>query len=171
MMREMSWRECSASTQRWYLATVTDLARYHHHSPDTLDPTQVQNVLLYLTRERPLAWRAVSVAASAIRFFDTHTVKRLDLAMAMPSRRKPRRLPHILRVEEVARVRSILRHPTHRVRLMTTYAAGLRVTRCACLITGVQLTWRAEGADAGAGRCACLITGVQLTWRAEGRPR
>jgi len=117
MVREMQLREFSASTQKLYLATLTDLAKYHHQSPDTLDPTQIQNFLLYLTQERHLAWSSVSVAASAIRFFYTHTLKRLDLAMAMPSRRKPRRLPHILSVEEV-----------ERVLLMTTYAAGLRVS-------------------------------------------
>jgi len=89
MVREMSLREFSASTQKLYLATLTDLAKYHHQSPDTLDPTQVQNVLLYLTQERHLAWSSVSVAASAIRFFYTHTGKRLDLVTAMPSRRKP----------------------------------------------------------------------------------
>jgi site-specific recombinase XerD len=136
MVREMQLREFSASTQQLYLATLTDLARYHHQSPDTLDPTQVQNFLLYLTQERHLAWSSVSVAASAIRFFYTHTVKRLDLAMAMPSRRKPRRLPHILSVEEVERVLSIPRHPTHRVLLMTTYAAGLRVSE----VVRLQLT-------------------------------
>jgi hypothetical protein len=47
--------------------------------------------LLDLTQERHLAWSSVSVAASAIRFFYTHTVKRLDLATAMPSSLKPRR--------------------------------------------------------------------------------
>jgi len=72
MVREMSLREFSASTQKLYLATLTDLARYHHQSPDILDPTQVQNFLLYLTQERQLAWSSVSVAASAIRFFCTH---------------------------------------------------------------------------------------------------
>jgi len=41
MVREMSLREFSASTQTLYLATLTDLAKYHHRSPDTLDPTQV----------------------------------------------------------------------------------------------------------------------------------
>jgi site-specific recombinase XerD len=136
MVREMSLREFAASTQTLYLATLTDLARYHHQSPDTLDPTQVQNFLLYLTQERHLAWSSVSVAASAIRFFYTHTVKRLDLATAMPSSRKPRRLPHILSVEEVERVLSIPRHPTHRVLLMTTYAAGLRVSE----VVRLQLT-------------------------------
>ena len=73
MVREMSLREFSASTQTLYLATLTDLARYHHQSPDTLDPTQVQHFLLYLTQERQFAWSSVSVAASAIRFFYTHT--------------------------------------------------------------------------------------------------
>jgi hypothetical protein len=42
MAREMLLREFSASTQKSYLATLTDLARYHHQSPDTLDPTPVQ---------------------------------------------------------------------------------------------------------------------------------
>jgi len=93
MVREMSVREFSASTQKLYLATLTDLTKYHHQSPDALDPTQVQNFLLYLTQERHLASSSVSVTTSAIRFFYTRTVKRLDLAMAMPSRRKPRRLP------------------------------------------------------------------------------
>jgi len=67
MVREMSLREFSASTQKLYLTTLTDLATYHHRSPDTLDPTQVQDFLLYLTQERHLAWSSVSVAASAIR--------------------------------------------------------------------------------------------------------
>ena len=128
MVREMSLREFSASTQKLYLTTLTDLATYHHRSPDTLDPTQVQDFLLYLTQEHHLAWSSVSVAVSAIRFFYTQTLKRLDLAMAMPPRRKPRRLPHIPSVEEVERVLSSSRHPTHRVLLMTTYAAGLRVS-------------------------------------------
>jgi site-specific recombinase XerD len=119
-----------------YLATLTDLAKYHHQSPDTLDPTQVQNFQLYLTQERHLAWSSVSVAASAIRFFYTHAVKRLDLAMAMPSRRKPQRLPRILSVDEVERARSIPRHPTHRVLLMTTCAAGFRVSE----VVRLQLT-------------------------------
>jgi site-specific recombinase XerD len=128
MVREMQLREFSASTQTLYLTTLTDLARYHHRSPDRLDGPQVQDYLLYLTRERHLAWSSVSVAASAIRFFYTQTLKRPEVAMAIPPRRKPRRLPHILSVEEVERLLSGLRHPTHRAVLMTTYAAGLRVS-------------------------------------------
>jgi site-specific recombinase XerD len=136
MVREMQLREFSASTQKLYLTTLTDLARYHHRAPDTLDGTQVQDYLLYLTRERHLAWSSVSVAASAIRFFYTQTVKRPEIAMAIPPRRKPRRLPHILSVEEVGRLLSDLRHPTHRAVLMTTYAAGLRVSE----VVRLQLT-------------------------------
>ena len=53
---------------------------------------------------------------------------RPEIALAIPPRRKPRRLPHLLSVEEVERVLSSLRQPTHRAVLMTTYAAGLRVS-------------------------------------------
>ena len=55
MEREMQLREFPASTQKLYLTTLTDLTRYHHRAPDTLDGTQVQDYLLYLTRERHLA--------------------------------------------------------------------------------------------------------------------
>jgi len=125
--RLMQSREFSASTQTLCLTTLTDLARYHQRSPDTLDGPQVQDYLLYLTRERHLAWSSVSVAASAIRFFYAQTLKRPEIAMAIPPRRKPRRLPHILSVEEVGRLLSGLHHPTHSAVLMTTYAAGMRV--------------------------------------------
>jgi site-specific recombinase XerD len=128
MVREMQLREFSPSTQSLYLTYLTDLARYHHRAPDTLDGTQIQDYLLYLTRERHLAWSSVSVAASAIRFFYTQTLKRPEIAMAIPPRRKPRRLPHILSVEEVGRLLSSPRQIKHRLLLMTTYAAGLRVS-------------------------------------------
>jgi site-specific recombinase XerD len=128
MVREMSLREFSASTQTLYLTTLTDLARYYHRSPDTLNGTHIQDYLLYLTQERHLAWSSVSVAASAIRFFYTQTLKRLDIAMAIPPRRKPQRLPHILSVEEVERLLSSPDDPLHRAVLMTVYAAGLRVS-------------------------------------------
>ena len=84
MVREMSLREFSASTQKLYLTTLTDLATYHHRSPDTLDPTQVQDFLLDLTQERHLAWSSVSVAASAIRFFYTQTRERASRAPNRP---------------------------------------------------------------------------------------
>jgi site-specific recombinase XerD len=128
MVREMQLREFSPSTRSLYLTYLTDLARYHHRAPDTLDGTQIQDYLLYLTRERHLAWSSVSVAASAIRFFYTQTLKRPEIAMAIPPRRKPRRLPHILSVEEVGRLLSSPRQIKHRLLLMTTYAAGLRVS-------------------------------------------
>jgi len=35
MLRDMQLREFSASTQTLYLATLTDLAKYHHRSPST----------------------------------------------------------------------------------------------------------------------------------------
>jgi hypothetical protein len=55
MVREMSLRELSASTQKLYLATVTDLARYHHQSPDTLDPMQVRGHMGHTGHGRPPA--------------------------------------------------------------------------------------------------------------------
>jgi hypothetical protein len=75
-----------ASDQERRLSDQTVACRL---TPDTLEGTHIQDYLLYLTRERHLAWSSVSVAASAIRFFYTQTLKRPDIATAIPPRRKP----------------------------------------------------------------------------------
>ena len=85
MVREMALREFSASTQKLYLSTLTDLARYHHRSPDTLEGTDIQDYLLYLTRERHLAWSSVSVAASAILSDDSANAVRTSFANSATS--------------------------------------------------------------------------------------
>jgi len=54
MVREMSLREFSAFTQKLYLATLTDLAKYPHRSPDILDPTQVRRSNCSLSHPRSL---------------------------------------------------------------------------------------------------------------------
>jgi hypothetical protein len=61
MVREMPLREFSASTPKLYLATLTDLAKYHHRLPDILDqsagpagPSQRNITPAIRHRQRPL---------------------------------------------------------------------------------------------------------------------
>ena len=126
LIRDMQIRRFSKSTQTAYLREVTGLVNHFHRSPDRLDEQLLQDYVLFLLTERKLASSSVNVAAAALRFFYTVTLNRRDLAMAIPPRKTPRRLPQVLSAAELQRLFDI-KNPKHRALLMTTYAGGLRV--------------------------------------------
>jgi len=128
MVRDMELRRFSPGTQEVYLRVVRELARYYHQPPDHLDAEQVQDYLHYLLVERKLAWSTVNVASAAIRFLFSCTLGRHDVSTAIPRRRTPQRLPQVLSQQEIERLFRATTNPKHRALLMTTYAAGLRVS-------------------------------------------
>lgn len=127
MIRDMQLRRFSGSTQATYLREVAGLAKYFHQSPDRIDRHLLQDYILFLLTERKLAWSSVNVVTAALRFFYTVTLDRRDLALAIPPRKTPRYLPEVLSGVELQRLFTI-ENPKHRALLMTTYAAGLRVS-------------------------------------------
>ena len=61
------------------------------------------------------------------------TLKRPEVALSIPTRRAGGKQPEILSHDEVGRILNAARQPMHRTFLMTTYAAGLRVSEVCCL--------------------------------------
>jgi len=86
-----------------------------------------------LLEERTLAWSTCNVTAAAIRFLSVATRDWSPLKRHLPPRPAHQRLPQVLRIEDVERLFSCTRHPTHRALLRTTYSAGLRVSEVVCL--------------------------------------
>jgi len=127
MLRDMQLRRFSGSTQGTYLREVERLARHLHQPLDSIDQHQLQDYILFLLTERKLAWSSVNVITAALRFFYTVTLDRKDLVLAIPPRETPQYLPEILSAQELQRLFNI-DNPKHRVLLMTTYGAGLRVS-------------------------------------------
>lgn len=128
MIRELRLRRYAATTQKTYLGAVVGLTKYYRISPDQLSARQVQDYLLYLMMERELRWNTVNSICSGLTFFYTHTLKRPDVATAMPRRRTPRELPEILSGDELCALFAATDNPQHRALLMTTYGGGLRVS-------------------------------------------
>ena len=128
MIREMELGRYSPRTQEAYVAAVAALARYYRRPPDRLGGEEVKSYLHHLLVERKLAWSSVNVASAAIRFFFSRTLGRDDVSTAIPPRRTPLCLPHILSKQELERLFENERNVKHRALLMTTYAAGLRVS-------------------------------------------
>jgi len=128
MIRELQLRRYAAATQKAYLEAVQGLAKHYLIAPDRLTAEQVQDYLLYLINERKLQWNTVNTVLSGLTFFYTQTLKRPDIALAMPARRTPHRLPDIYSAEELQRLFAAAPAGKPRTVLMTAYGGGLRVS-------------------------------------------
>jgi integrase/recombinase XerD len=136
MIRELQLRRFAPLTRKHYLGVVTRLAKHYGIAPDQLSAEQVQNYLVYLMTERRLQWNTINVVASGLKFFYRQVVKRPDIALAIPPRRRPRHLPEVLSAEEVLLLFAAATRPKERALLMTTYGGGLRVSE----VTRLQVT-------------------------------
>jgi site-specific recombinase XerD len=76
------------------------------------------------------------VVASALQFFFRTTLKRAETQFKLPRPRVPQRQPQILSREEVAAIFANAANLKHRVFLMTTYGAGLRLSEACRLRIG-----------------------------------
>lgn len=171
-------RHLATKTQRAYLDAVARLATYYHRSPDVITDQEVQAYLLYLVRERKLAWSTVNVVVQGLRFFYQILLKRSGEQFVIPSPKLPSRLPPILSQGEVARLVQAPRNLKHRAFLMTTYAAGLRLSEATVLkltdIDSERMQLRVEQGKGAKDRYTLLserlLKELRTYWRVY-RPR
>lgn len=128
MIDNMKLRGFAPNTQQAYVAAVAGLAKFYRESPDRLNSEKVQHYLLHLMEERRLSWSTCNVAAAALRFFYTETLRWHPANIGIPPRRKKTQLPEILSSQELERLFVSTMNHKHRVMLMTAYGAGLRVS-------------------------------------------
>ncbi len=148
MIDAMNLRRFSLRTHESYLGAVSSLCRYYNLSPDKIDAQQLQAYLLHLTVDRGLSWSTCNVAVSAFRFFYVEVLGRERTSLPIPPRKKPTKLPEVLSRQELERLFACARPPRNRALLMTTYAAGLRVSEVISLkvsdIDSKRMTIRVE---------------------------
>src|SRR2546428_13015726 len=128
MIHDMQLQRLASKTQKAYVTAVAGLAKFYDCSPDRLSPEQIRTYLHHLLVERRLAWSSCHQAAAGLKFFYTKTLGWDALHLHLPPRTGRSQLPQILSIEALQRLLTHARHPRHRVLLMTTYAAGLRVS-------------------------------------------
>lgn len=160
MDADMVVRGMADRTRETYLRAVTGLARYYHRSPDQISDDEVQAYLLHLIRDRQRSWSTCNITVNALRFLYHTTLKRDRTTFCVPSPRQPGKLPAILSREEVERLIAHAANPKHRVMLLTTYAAGLRLTEVLRLritdIDSSRMTIRVEQGKGGKDRYTVL---------------
>lgn len=173
-------RGLAVRTRQSYLEAITQLAAFYHTSPHHLTATQIEAWLLHLVTERKLSYSTVNQAASACRFLYGTVLKQEQVAFAVPMAKTPQRQPEILGRAELAALFAAAPNLQTRALLMTTYAAGLRVSEaCALRVSDIdsqpdRMCLRVEQGKGARDRYSLLpptlLTVLRLYWQAY-RPK
>jgi integrase/recombinase XerD len=128
MIRQMHLERLAPRTQEAYVAAGAGLAKLSWRSPEQLRPEQIRAYLHHLLVERQLAWSSWNQVACGRQFFSIKTLGWEPCQRNLPRRTRRSQLPHVLSTEALQHLFLSAKTPKHRALLMTTYAAGLRVS-------------------------------------------
>jgi integrase/recombinase XerD len=96
MTDDMTVRNMAPNTVVCYLKQVSYLARYFGRSPEQLGPEDIRRYQIHLAKDRKLSVSNRMVAATALRFFYSVTLKQDRVIEMIPTPRPEHRLPVIL---------------------------------------------------------------------------
>ena len=206
MENDMVLRGMAVRTRQSYIEAVRGLAKFYRRRPDAISVEEVQGYLLHLLQEWRLSYSTCNLVTNrtgrspafmryrmnGLRFFYRITLGQNETKFCLPRPRVPQRLPEILSREEIERLfvvttnrtgrsPAFMRYRTnlkHRVLLMTTYSAGLRVSEVARLkvsdIDSQRMTLRVDQGKGAKDRYTLLskrlLSELRRYWQAY-RPR
>jgi integrase/recombinase XerD len=177
MIEDMSVRGFSEKTCHDYIRNVRAFAAFIGRSPDTATAEDLRRFQLHQTQSG-MQPPSINSAVSALRFFFTVTLDRQDLARRLTVVRRPRRLPAVLSVEEVALLLQAAPGAKYKAALATAYGAGLRVSEVVALKVGdvasERMLLRVERGKGRKDRYAMLspqLLELLRAWWREGRRR
>jgi len=127
MIEDMRVRNYSLRTVKAYVAAVAKLAKHFGRSPDRLGAEEVRAFQVQLLAQQT-SWSQFNQIVAGLRFFFGTTLRRPEMVESLPYGKKPKRLPVVLDVEEVARLLATARPGRERMLLQTAYACGLRIS-------------------------------------------
>jgi len=173
MEQDLAVRGISGRTGQNYLRFVGDLARHYGRAPDTLTLPEVEAYLVHLRAVRQLTPETVATMVTGLRFFYHITLGRPRTDFHIPAPRPSHKEPEVLSRPEVARLLARTTHRRDRMLLMTTYAAGLRVSEVVGLQVGhldsERMVIRIERGKGPRDRYALLteplLTALRAYWR------
>jgi integrase/recombinase XerD len=174
MIKAMELRDFSENTQDAYLRSVKGLTGFYMKPPDKITQEEIEHYLLHLRNVRDFAPNSSNVVISGLKFFYNKTLKDPSISLDLPRKKKPRRLPEVLSNEEVIRLVNAPDNIKHRVILMATYSAGLRISEVAGLkpehIDSSRMMIRVEEGKGKKDRYTILsqslLENLRLYWKA-----
>ena len=127
MKMDLELKGFSPKTQKAYLMHVKLFYKYHDKSLELLVEDDVRNYLHYIIK-RDLSTSYINSAYSAIKFLYETTLDRVWDMKKIPRIKKAKKLPIVLSKAEIKLLFDATFNLKHKAILMTTYAAGLRVS-------------------------------------------
>ncbi len=140
MIEDMSIRGLAEKTQKAHIRNVKHFAAFLGRPPDTATPEELRAYQLKMTEDSVSA-STFNVRIISLRFFFGTTCGREDMKRFMQFHRKPRKLPIVLSVEEVADLLAAVPGLglKYRAALGISYGAGLRASEvCNLKVTDID---------------------------------
>ncbi len=125
----MNLNELAENTKRSYLSSVKRLAEHYNCSPDLLTKYQVELYFKHLILNQKVSLESCDKYLTGIVYFYKNVCHWEDIdRFGVSTRRRKRKLPVVLSIEETERLFSVITNLKHKVLLKTAYSAGLRVS-------------------------------------------
>lgn len=153
MIEDMLIRGMSEKTQKAHIRAIKVYAAFLGRPPDTATPEELRSYQLHMTNTGVSPW-TFNARIVSLRFFFGVTCGREEMKRYMQFRRKPRKLPIVLSVEEVADLLAAVPGPglKYRAALGISYGAGLRASEvCNLKLTDVDSNRMLIHVDNGKG--------------------
>lgn len=129
MIEDMKLAGHTEGTQRHYLSSIRELAKYFGRCPGELSRAELRRYATYLRDERCHSASRLRGHVAAIKFLYTKTLGREE-EVSFPSWPTDHgKLPMVLSRDEIRRLLAALEQPTYRVVATTLYATALRAVR------------------------------------------
>ena len=174
MIDDMQIRHLSERTIRTYVDQIAKFARYFAKSPELLGPDEIRQYQLYLIHDQHVSWSTFNQAVCALRFLYSVTLQKDWAFTHIPFPRVERKLPVVLSLAEVVEFFQAITSLKYRAILMTTYAAGLRLSEVVHLrvsdIDSQRMVIRIQQGKGGKDRYVMLsptlLSVLRLYWQA-----
>ena len=129
----MELRGFNKVTKESYIRHVKNLAIYFGKSPELLGTEEIKEYLHYLLTVKKFKPSYVNIAYSAFRFLFVVALDKDWNYNKIPRYKPEKRLPMVLSKSEIQDIFNAIDNLKHKTILMTTYAAGLRISEVAKL--------------------------------------
>lgn len=132
--RQIDLKGYSPATKRNYAyAFRSFVTHFSLLAPETISREQIEDYLLFLSKEEKYSESAVHVAMNAIKFYYEAVLRRPKEWFNIYRPKKPVQNPRFFNKEEVAAILNHTKNLKHKTMLMICYSAGLRVSEVVSL--------------------------------------
>ena len=135
MKNEMTLRGFSLGTQDNYLRSVVKLHDHFNRNPAKLSDKEIKTFLL-TPANQILAASTYNIIIHGLKFFYEVVLNKPLIAIHLPRKREPQKLPDILSALEVERIIKATTDLKYRTLFILIYGAGLRASEAATLRIG-----------------------------------